>query len=184
MTEKYDQLLKQIETLKTEIQGLKNAPTVEEKQSQEKQTIWNIPENAFPQDRNAYYIFLSDSRDDFGCDLFAAEKIDYKRQATLNFYRSQEIAEEDLAKQQLIAKIWKWKAENDADFKPDWHDEEQKKFLLSWNKRDNDWDVDFFKLDHYQFHLPYFSQREIADACLEHFGSELDLLLYEREDLY
>lgn len=67
----------------------------------------------------------------------------------------------------MIAKIWKWHSENDGNF---WNYYIFYSQFYSQRRQNSSTAV-------YTFVLPNFSSEEKAQACIDHFWSELDILL-------
>jgi len=89
-------------------------------------------------------------------------------------FRTKEEAILDLDKQQAIVRCWKWQQEN-APFEPDWGDEGQYKYFVSFNHNTNEFYTSINTNIQSQFTLPYFKSAEDRDKFIE--ANKEDLLL-------
>lgn len=96
-----------------------------------------------------------------------------------NAFETKEEAEWILEHLKLIHEMKEWIRENDDDFKPDWEDREQDKFILcKWQNRigyDRYWEINIGINTGLEI---YFSSESKAEEAIEHFGEERILKYY------
>lgn len=160
-TEKIGELEAQLQELQAEIEALKAKP---------KKGRWK------PGDGEAYH---------YVCNYLRAEKNWYTQrvQDKLRFlfgncYETAELALRQAEKERLIIEIWDWWYEHDGVW-PDW-ESNGIKCLMRYCHYDKAWELAETQKGQTNLFLPYFSSRELAKGCIEHFGGRLDLLLTKR----
>lgn len=91
-------------------------------------------------------------------------------------FKTEEACEKDHLKRVLLQDIKRWRAEHDPEsFSLDWKNFNQCKFELAYDHQYSKWSF-IYRIDHQPLYDVFFSSKESLKACIEHFGSRLDLL--------
>ena len=99
-----------------------------------------------------------------------ADRHSYKTGLLFDSYKE---VNQFLKEQTLIKKIKCWTKEQQGDWKPDWKDENQRKYYIKIDCFNKKVFCDWYWLHDKLSKLPYFKSEEIALACIDEFGDEI-----------
>lgn len=92
-------------------------------------------------------------------------------------FKTREQAEQFKKEQILLLKLHKWAEEHNKGWKPDWYDDYEEKYYVTYYVRDKmyksfpTWNYEHF------LKLPYFKTKDIAEQFIDEFGDEIKEVL-------
>ncbi|WP_455485102.1 hypothetical protein [Gemella sp.] len=92
-------------------------------------------------------------------------------------FKTKEEAEQFDKERILLFKLHKWAEEHNKGWKPDWYDDYEEKYYVTYYVRDKmyksfpTWNYEHF------LKLPYFKTKDIAEQFIEEFGDEIKEVL-------
>lgn len=92
-------------------------------------------------------------------------------------FKTKTEAERYLKKSMLLFKLNKWAEEHNGGWKPNLHDEYEKKYFIIYHVQDKIFEIFHTWYYNYFIKLPYFKSVEIAEQFIKEFGEEIKEVL-------
>lgn len=92
-------------------------------------------------------------------------------------FKTEEEAEKYDKERILLFKLHKWAEEHNGGWKPNLHDEYEKKYFIIYHVQDKIFEIFHTWYYNYFIKLPYFKSVEIAEQFIEEFGDEIKEVL-------
>ena len=92
-------------------------------------------------------------------------------------FKTREEAEQYEKERILLFKIHKWAEKHNGGWKPNWDDEDEKKYCVTYNAYSKKFEIIFYWSYQLISKLPIFKSRELAEQFIEEFGEEIKEVL-------
>lgn len=170
--------IKEIKEIK---EGLKNLldrlETLEKASCTPCEPLKKLFEVELPEDGEKLY-FIRDLYGTVSSKIFNINTMsDIKRFENGLYFETEEEAEQHLKEQRLLFKIKKWAEIHNEGWEPDWEEDEEKKWYVYYNHVEKSLKVTWGYNSTNFIKLPYFKTEEIAQACIDLFGDEINEVL-------
>lgn len=158
LTERIEKFQTEIDELKKELEELKDKPY----------------EISYPEPKSKVY-YIDSYTGEIHCILLNAIDKEVKHLYELGLYfDTKEEAEQFKREQTLIKKIKCWAKEQQGDWKPDWNNDDEEKYYITYFKDKSlgvSWEITWGMINFTK--LPYFKTSEITQECIKLFGNEI-----------
>ena len=94
-------------------------------------------------------------------------------------FKTKTEAEQHLKKSMLLFKMHKWAEEYNEDWTPNWDDEGEKKYYVTYNAYSKKFEIIFYWSYQLIHKLPIFKSRELAKQFIDEFRGEIEEVLLE-----
>lgn len=134
-------------------------------------------ELTYPKDGGAVYFIHRGDKSITKSQFWSDSTIDKNYFKMGEYFNTEDEAEQHLKECKLLFKLHQWaKLKNDG-WKPDWEEDEEKKWYVYYNHVEERLKVIWGYNSTNFIKLPYFKTEEIAQACIDEFGEEIKEVL-------
>lgn len=139
------------------------------KEKEETKNIWEITEDNF---KGYWYLGGNNIKSFYSYAAFEVDRL------VNNAFLTEEEAIKELEKRKAIQRVLKWKYENGLNFKPDWENNNENKYLLFYNY--NSFTKKLCSNVHFEskYYCPvgYFKTKKDVEKCIEECKEDLELI--------
>lgn len=126
-----------------------------------------------------YWFIFDNGHIDIDC--WEGHATDFDRFKTGNAYPTEETAELEAKRRNLLTRFRAFRDECNGDWKADWNDVTHRKYYVFYSETKNDVCVTYIVFDK-RFHtFGYFKNKEDAERAIELFGDEIKELFVDNE---